>query len=406
MSYKALYDILCSVKRHMISRVIFRWNAEKISGHLEASLLIFLGWAYFRRWSSSWLKPNFNHQILGFYKTTVCMIKSPKFKKKKPNRDLLSQLKDKEGYVSDSQSWVRAYSLGVQRIPGTERFSNIGLIKQSNTHTHSKNARCDPRSCSRNAGMPRRSILYPQIQRHAAHSSAPPSVLSSSAEQWTCSLLASWTMLSCTGVAHIPSPLCQLYICISKYIYVCIYIRIYIYISIYIYMHIYMCTYINVYTHIYIYVYMYICMYIYIQIYIDRNSSNSLDEERCSFSPGRLHCGEHRSHFADWKHCQSIFGAGQVRDLTKLSHAPNLKQQEDSTKGSSKPKQTNKQTRQSNIHDVIELCGGITARKKVAIGWRHSTSENYTCMYMTLNIKRHINFLIRHIIYWKSLSVT
>ena len=34
-----------------------------------------------------------------------------------------------------------------------------------------------------------------------------------------------------------------------------------------------------------------------------------------------------------------------------------------------------------------------------------TTSENYTCMHMTLNIKRHINFLIRHIIYWKSLSV-
>jgi len=32
-------------------------------------------------------------------------------------------------------------------------------------------------------------------------------------------------------------------------------------------------------------------------------------------------------------------------------------------------------------------------------------SENYMCMHMTLNIKRHINFLIRHIIYWKSLSV-
>jgi len=26
-------------------------------------------------------------------------------------------------------------------------------------------------------------------------------------------------------------------------------------------------------------------------------------------------------------------------------------------------------------------------------------SENYTCMHMTLNIKGHINFLIRHIIY-------
>ena len=25
MSYKALYDILCSVKRHMNARVIFRW---------------------------------------------------------------------------------------------------------------------------------------------------------------------------------------------------------------------------------------------------------------------------------------------------------------------------------------------------------------------------------------------
>ena len=33
------------------------------------------------------------------------------------------------------------------------------------------------------------------------------------------------------------------------------------------------------------------------------------------------------------------------------------------------------------------------------------SSENYTCMHMTLNFKRHINFLIRHIIYWKSLSV-
>ena len=31
-------------------------------------------------------------------------------------------------------------------------------------------------------------------------------------------------------------------------------------------------------------------------------------------------------------------------------------------------------------------------------------SENYTCMHMTLYIKRHINFLIRHIIYWKSLT--
>jgi len=26
MSYKALYDILCSVKRHMNARVIFRWS--------------------------------------------------------------------------------------------------------------------------------------------------------------------------------------------------------------------------------------------------------------------------------------------------------------------------------------------------------------------------------------------
>jgi len=33
-----------------------------------------------------------------------------------------------------------------------------------------------------------------------------------------------------------------------------------------------------------------------------------------------------------------------------------------------------------------------------------ASSENYTCMYMTLNIKRHINFLIRHIIYQKSLN--
>ena len=38
------------------------------------------------------------------------------------------------------------------------------------------------------------------------------------------------------------------------------------------------------------------------------------------------------------------------------------------------------------------------------LGVRHvlvspTPSENYTCMYMTLNIKRHINFLIRHIIY-------
>jgi len=36
---------------------------------------------------------------------------------------------------------------------------------------------------------------------------------------------------------------------------------------------------------------------------------------------------------------------------------------------------------------------------------RMRSSENYTCMHMTLNIKRHINFFIRHIIYWKSLSV-
>ena len=34
-----------------------------------------------------------------------------------------------------------------------------------------------------------------------------------------------------------------------------------------------------------------------------------------------------------------------------------------------------------------------------------SSSENYTCMYMTLNIKRHINLFIRHIIYSKRLSV-
>jgi len=30
---------------------------------------------------------------------------------------------------------------------------------------------------------------------------------------------------------------------------------------------------------------------------------------------------------------------------------------------------------------------------------RRRASENYTCMHMTLNFKRHINFLIRHIIY-------
>jgi len=30
---------------------------------------------------------------------------------------------------------------------------------------------------------------------------------------------------------------------------------------------------------------------------------------------------------------------------------------------------------------------------------KQMASENYTCMHMTLNIKRHINFLIRHIIY-------
>jgi len=36
---------------------------------------------------------------------------------------------------------------------------------------------------------------------------------------------------------------------------------------------------------------------------------------------------------------------------------------------------------------------------------RSNSSENYTCMHMTLNIKRHTNFLIRHIIYCKSLSV-
>jgi len=32
------------------------------------------------------------------------------------------------------------------------------------------------------------------------------------------------------------------------------------------------------------------------------------------------------------------------------------------------------------------------------------TSENYTCMYLSLNFKRHMIFLIRHITYWKSLN--
>jgi len=32
MSYKALYDILCSVKRHMNARVIFRWHMVRWAG--------------------------------------------------------------------------------------------------------------------------------------------------------------------------------------------------------------------------------------------------------------------------------------------------------------------------------------------------------------------------------------
>ena len=39
---------------------------------------------------------------------------------------------------------------------------------------------------------------------------------------------------------------------------------------------------------------------------------------------------------------------------------------------------------------------GKKSRDKVRI---QRLSENYTCMYMMLNIKRHMNLLIRHIIY-------
>ena len=44
---------------------------------------------------------------------------------------------------------------------------------------------------------------------------------------------------------------------------------------------------------------------------------------------------------------------------------------------------------------LLYLCDNHSLLKAVT-RW---TSENYTCMYMMLMIKRHINFLIRHIIY-------
>jgi hypothetical protein len=46
-----------------------------------------------------------------------------------------------------------------------------------------------------------------------------------------------------------------------------------------------------------------------------------------------------------------------------------------------------------NIHEDLEDSLMLEGRDMQA------PSENYTCMHMTLNIKRHINFLIRHIIY-------
>jgi len=44
MSYKALYDILCSVKRHMNARVIFRWKITRA----------FAKFAYMKEMKKTW----------------------------------------------------------------------------------------------------------------------------------------------------------------------------------------------------------------------------------------------------------------------------------------------------------------------------------------------------------------
>jgi len=51
------------------------------------------------------------------------------------------------------------------------------------------------------------------------------------------------------------------------------------------------------------------------------------------------------------------------------------------------------------IASAAKLAGQEAQQQAVRHTNKDLASENYTCMHMTLNFKRHINFLIRHIIY-------
>jgi len=53
----------------------------------------------------------------------------------------------------------------------------------------------------------------------------------------------------------------------------------------------------------------------------------------------------------------------------------------------------------AHVLTYLSLLLSSNANNFLRLWLKSFTSENYTCMHMTLNIKRHINFLIRHIIY-------
>jgi len=54
----------------------------------------------------------------------------------------------------------------------------------------------------------------------------------------------------------------------------------------------------------------------------------------------------------------------------------------------------------STTRETVRLCMGESKIPHLRLRtFAPNTSENYTCIYMSLNIKRRINFLIRHIIY-------
>jgi len=54
-----------------------------------------------------------------------------------------------------------------------------------------------------------------------------------------------------------------------------------------------------------------------------------------------------------------------------------------------------------NSHSVALSCVDLLHQTDIG---ESLPSENYSCIYMSHNIEQHIFFLIRHMIYWKSLN--